>query len=255
MPARARRPEWGCFGNRASSRWTLHWDSLRGCVRAPLTSSSGRRRCWVRARLLRRAIEATRCLDRGAAGERKIYACRSPAPPVPSSSWSAVNAGWPICGKSSTRSPAPRGPARHPVRGRDPPLQPAQQDVLLPEVEEGASRSSARRRTTPFAVNGPLLSRSSIFGFARSTGPRSGAVSYAPWRTGSAAWGTSRWRSTRALAFLAEASDGDARGAPTALEVGVLSTAERPGAFTERAEGGVGPAEGGPVRRHRGRAL
>ena len=35
-----------------------------------------------------------------------------------------------------------------------------------------------------------------------------------------------------ALAFLAEASDGDARRALTALEVGVLSTAERPVRFT-----------------------
>jgi putative ATPase len=35
-----------------------------------------------------------------------------------------------------------------------------------------------------------------------------------------------------ALVFLAEASDGDARRALTALEVGVLSTAERPVRFT-----------------------
>lgn len=110
----------------------------------------------------------------------------------------------------------------------------AQQDVLLPDVEEGRIRLIGATTENPFfAVNSPLLSRSQVFAFQpldrehirellrraladRERGLGEIEVEIAP----------------EALDFLAETSDGDARRALTALEVGVLSSAERPVRFT-----------------------
>src|SRR5579871_5703149 len=110
----------------------------------------------------------------------------------------------------------------------------SQQDVLLPEVEEGRVTLIGTTTHNPFfAVNSPLLSRSSIFSFA--------PLDRAAIRTLLLRALAERERGLGevaveidedALAFLAEASDGDARRALTALEVGVLSTAERPVRFT-----------------------
>lgn len=110
----------------------------------------------------------------------------------------------------------------------------AQQDVLLPEVEEGRVTLIGTTTHNPFfAVNSPLLSRSSIFSFQpldraairsvilRALADRERGLGDIPVEI-----------EEEALAFLAEASDGDARRALTALEVGVLSTAERPVRFT-----------------------
>ncbi|MBV9097000.1 MAG: replication-associated recombination protein A, partial [Frankiaceae bacterium] len=84
-----------------------------------------------------------------------------------------------------------------------------------------------------FAVNGPLLSRSSLFRFEplsreaikellrRALADRERGLGEVPVEA-----------DDDALAFLAEASDGDARRALTALEVGVLSSSERPVRFT-----------------------
>ncbi len=106
----------------------------------------------------------------------------------------------------------------------------SQQDVLLPEVEEGRVTLIGTTTHNPFfAINGPLLSRSSIFSFApldraairalilRALTDRERGLGEVPVEI-----------DEEALAFLAEASDGDARRALTALEVGVLSTNERP---------------------------
>ncbi len=110
----------------------------------------------------------------------------------------------------------------------------SQQDVLLPEVEEGRVTLIGTTTHNPFfAINGPLLSRSSIFSFApldraairtlilRALADRERGLGEVPVEI-----------DEEALAFLAEASDGDARRALTALEVGVLSTNERPVRFT-----------------------
>ncbi len=110
----------------------------------------------------------------------------------------------------------------------------SQQDVLLPEVEEGRVTLIGTTTHNPFfAINGPLLSRSSIFSFApldraairtlilRALADRERGLGQVPVEI-----------DEEALAFLAEASDGDARRALTALEVGVLSTTERPVRFT-----------------------
>jgi putative ATPase len=110
----------------------------------------------------------------------------------------------------------------------------AQQDVLLPDVEEGIVILIGATTQNPFfAINSPLLSRSQIFTFEPLTrehiktlvrralaDPERGLGSVAVVLT------------DEALDFLAEISDGDARRALTALEVGVLSATERPVQFT-----------------------
>jgi putative ATPase len=110
----------------------------------------------------------------------------------------------------------------------------AQQDVLLPDVEEGRIILIGATTQNPFfAINSPLLSRSQIFTFEplgreqiktlieRTLADRERGLGEIPIQL-----------SPEALEFLAEVSDGDARRALTALEVGVLSTTERPVEFT-----------------------
>ena len=101
----------------------------------------------------------------------------------------------------------------------------AQQDVLLRDVESGAIILIGATTENPFfAVNSPLLSRSTIFRFE----PLSEADVVALLRRAlaDAERGLGRHEvnaSDEALAHLARISDGDARRALTALEVGVLS--------------------------------
>ncbi|MFO0927900.1 MAG: replication-associated recombination protein A [Gemmataceae bacterium] len=112
----------------------------------------------------------------------------------------------------------------------------SQQDVLLPDVEAGRVILLGTTTHNPyFAINGPLLSRSTIFTFQ--------PLDRAAIRIllGRALADTERGlgqipveMSDAALDFLAEISDGDARRALTALEVGVLSSKERPVRFTRQ---------------------
>jgi putative ATPase len=110
----------------------------------------------------------------------------------------------------------------------------AQQDVLLPDVEEGRVILIGATTQNPFfAVNAPLLSRSQIFTFE----PLSREDILALLRR--ALTDTERGlgqiavhASDEALTFLAETSDGDARRALNALEVGVLSAGPPPVEFT-----------------------
>jgi putative ATPase len=110
----------------------------------------------------------------------------------------------------------------------------AQQDVLLPDVEEGRVILLGTTTQNPFfAVNSPLLSRSQIFTFELLTREHirtllQRALADAERGLG----GTPVHLHEDALAFLAEMSDGDARRALTALEIGVLSTEVRPVEFT-----------------------
>jgi putative ATPase len=110
----------------------------------------------------------------------------------------------------------------------------SQQDVLLPDVEEGRVILLGTTTQNPFfAVNSPLISRSQIFHFEplgrqdiktlllRALADRERGLGNIPVEM-----------SEEALDFLAEVSDGDARRALSALEVGVLSTAQRPVRFT-----------------------
>ena len=110
----------------------------------------------------------------------------------------------------------------------------AQQDVLLPDVEEGRVTLIGATTQNPFfAINSPLLSRSQIFTFEpltrehiktlvqRALADRERGLGNIPVNM-----------HAKALEFLAEISDGDARRALTALEIGVLSAEQRPVEFT-----------------------
>ncbi|MEQ8791223.1 MAG: replication-associated recombination protein A [Pirellulaceae bacterium] len=110
----------------------------------------------------------------------------------------------------------------------------SQQDALLPDVEDGVVTLVGATTSNPFfAVNSALVSRSQIFQF-ESLAPddikqllRRAAAD--PHR------GLGRHPLNLhddALEFLAEVSDGDARRALTALEIGVLSSDQRPLEFT-----------------------
>jgi putative ATPase len=112
----------------------------------------------------------------------------------------------------------------------------SQQDILLPDVEEGRVVLIGTTTQNPFfAVNSPLLSRSQIFTFealsrehikallTRALTDRERGLGAVPVEMDG-----------DALDFLADACDGDARRALTALEVGILSTDERPVRFTRQ---------------------
>jgi putative ATPase len=110
----------------------------------------------------------------------------------------------------------------------------AQQDVLLPDVEEGRVILIGATTENPFfAVNSPLLSRSQIFTFEPLTREQIKTLlrrALADRERGLGAYPVHM--TEEALDFLAEISDGDARRALTALEVGVLSAPSQPVEFT-----------------------
>ncbi|WP_425619456.1 replication-associated recombination protein A [Anatilimnocola sp. NA78] len=110
----------------------------------------------------------------------------------------------------------------------------SQQDALLPDVEEGVVTLVGATTSNPFfAVNSALVSRSQVFEFQslsladitsllkRALADKSRGLGNIPVDI-----------ENDALQFLAETSDGDARRALNALEVGVLSSTERPVKFT-----------------------
>ena len=112
----------------------------------------------------------------------------------------------------------------------------AQQDVLLPEVEEGVVILAGVTTENPFfTINSPLVSRSRIFQFEPLSAEDIKTLlrrALADQRRG---LGRREIRiHDDALEFLAEVSDGDARSALSALEVGALSNDESPLAFTRR---------------------
>jgi putative ATPase len=101
----------------------------------------------------------------------------------------------------------------------------AQQDVLLPDVEEGVVILIGATTQNPFfAINSPLLSRSQIFTFEPLTRENIKTIIHRALTDKERGLGkTPIQMSEDALNFLAEISDGDARRALTALEVGVRS--------------------------------
>ena len=109
-----------------------------------------------------------------------------------------------------------------------------QQDVLLPDVEEGRVILIGATTLNPFfAVNSPLLSRSQIFTFEPLTREHIKGLLRRTMADSERGLGSIPVNMAEdALAFLAEACDGDARRALSALEVGVLSATERPVQFT-----------------------
>ena len=110
----------------------------------------------------------------------------------------------------------------------------SQQDVLLPDVEEGVVTLVGATTQNPFfAVNSALISRSRVFEFQplspddiktllrRALADKERGLGSYPVHL-----------HDDALEFLANVSDGDARRALGALEVGVLSSSERPIEYT-----------------------
>jgi putative ATPase len=102
----------------------------------------------------------------------------------------------------------------------------AQQDVLLPDVEEGVIILIGATTQNPFfAINSPLLSRSQIFTFEPLTRAQVKTVLRRALADKERGLGSVPiTMHDDALEFLAEISDGDARRALMALEIGVRSS-------------------------------
>lgn len=102
----------------------------------------------------------------------------------------------------------------------------AQQDVLLPDVEEGIIVLIGATTQNPFfAINTPLLSRSQIFTFEPLSRDEITTVIRRALADKDRGYGNLPVTVTdNGLSFLAEISDGDARRALTALEIAVKSS-------------------------------
>jgi putative ATPase len=109
-----------------------------------------------------------------------------------------------------------------------------QQDALLPDVEEGIVTLVGATTANPFfAVVNALVSRSQIFQFQPLSPDDIKALLLRA--IGDRERGLARYQvemADDALSFLAKVCDGDARRALSALEIGVLSSDERPLRFT-----------------------
>jgi putative ATPase len=113
----------------------------------------------------------------------------------------------------------------------------AQQDVLLPDVEEGRVILIGATTQNPFfAINSPLLSRSQIFTFEPLTPADIKTLLRRALADRERGLGTLAINvHEEALDYLAEISDGDARRALSALEVAVLSAERQPVELTVEA--------------------
>ncbi len=112
----------------------------------------------------------------------------------------------------------------------------AQQDVLLPDVEEGIVILVGATTENPFfTINSALVSRSRIFQFEPLACEQIKLLLRRA--LADAERGLGRYAihaDEDALDYLAEVSDGDARQALTAMEIGVLSTEGSPIEFTRQ---------------------
>jgi putative ATPase len=110
----------------------------------------------------------------------------------------------------------------------------AQQDVLLPDVEEGVVILVGATTQNPFfAINSALVSRSRVFEFKPLSVEEIKTLVRRALADQERGLGNEDVRlDDDALEFLAQVSDGDARRALSALEIGVLSSSERPLHFT-----------------------
>ncbi|MEX2114529.1 MAG: replication-associated recombination protein A [Pirellulales bacterium] len=110
----------------------------------------------------------------------------------------------------------------------------AQQDVLLPDVEEGVVILVGATTQNPFfAINSALVSRSRVFQFEPlSTHDIRDLIQRALTDRERGLGNFDVHLHDDARDFLAEVSDGDARRALGALEIGVLSSTDNPIEFT-----------------------
>ena len=110
----------------------------------------------------------------------------------------------------------------------------SQQDILLPDVENGIVTLVGATTENPyFTVNNALLSRSRIFQFQPLTNDNIKTILHRAIEDKQR--GLGNWNihlHDDAADFLAELSEGDARRALSALEIGVLSTMTDPIEFT-----------------------
>src|SRR5262245_35117488 len=106
----------------------------------------------------------------------------------------------------------------------------SQQDVLLPDVEDGGVILVGATTQNPFfAINSALVSRSRVFQFQPLSPDDIGGLIRRALADKQRGLGQIPVHlHDDALEFLVESSDGDARRALSALEVGVLSSDERP---------------------------
>ncbi|MEM6708268.1 MAG: replication-associated recombination protein A [Pseudomonadota bacterium] len=104
----------------------------------------------------------------------------------------------------------------------------AQQDALLPDVENGVVSLIGATTSNPFfAVNGALLSRSQIFQFEPLSETELAELLTRALNDPERGLGQRKMQlNDDALEFLAKAAEGDARKALNVLEVAALSTAE-----------------------------
>ena len=111
----------------------------------------------------------------------------------------------------------------------------AQQDVLLPHIERGAVRFIGATTHNPyFYVNSPLVSRSQIFQLEPVPTHDLIKLMHTAIRDEERGLGKSNLVvEDKALAHIAEKSDGDARRCLTALELAALTTAENEDGQTE----------------------
>ena len=105
----------------------------------------------------------------------------------------------------------------------------AQQDILLNDVEDGVIVLIGATTENPFfAINTPLISRSQIFQFQPLGDDEIGSLLRRALADADRGFGQYRVRLARdAEAHLVRTADGDARRALTALEIAVLSQADR----------------------------
>ena len=122
----------------------------------------------------------------------------------------------------------------------------AQQDALLPDVEEGIVTLVGATTSNPFfAVNSALVSRSQVFQFEPLSPDEIKSLLNAALAIASDDAATAGCSITDdALTFLCEVCDGDARRALSALEIGVLSSDVDPVHFTRAARGRIRTAQG-----------
>ncbi len=110
----------------------------------------------------------------------------------------------------------------------------AQQDALLPDVENGVVALVGATTSNPFfAVTGALVSRSHVFEFQPLESADIVTLLRRALQDPLRGLGRHAVEPTdEGLELLAEVSDGDARRALNALEIGVLSNPQRPLVFT-----------------------
>ncbi len=195
----------------------------------------GQEHFFAPGRLLWRMLEADRLMSvifYGPPGTGKTSLARLIADHT-QAAFHALNAA--ACGVAEVRDAIARAQDRLKMRGRRTVLfidelhrfNRAQQDVLLPDVEQGTVVLIGATTHNPFfTITSPLVSRSQIFEFkplSRDHIKRIIAAALTDKERGLGAYRVEL--APEALDFLAEVSDGDARRALNALEVGVMTTA------------------------------